>query len=243
MRAEPAHIPYISSGIRNGLQNLGNPFNTGGLENMSQADVAQHANVRFKPNHGAPTYEVAQQSNGEIFQGWRVKNHAPIAKKYPFIKFVRTPAKEEQTSVGDKFHISVAQKDMPKAFDVISKLISSEDSPINSWKATDVNRVDPRDTRISQGAQFTLYAKPDRTDGTYSPEHMGKIQALVKAIEQALQQAGIGKSDNKPDSDVSVPQWGYVSYRNEIRSDRQGSESQSASLKLEPFFKLAVGVE
>lgn len=126
MRAEPAHVPYISSGIRYGLQNLGNPFDTGGLENMSQADVAQHANVRFKPNHGAPTYEVAQQSDGEIFEGWSVKNHAPISKKYPFIKFVRTPAKEEGKSVGDKFHISVAPKDMPKAFDVISKLISSE---------------------------------------------------------------------------------------------------------------------
>ncbi len=242
MRVETSPPPYISLGVRDALLNGRSPFDTGGLENMSNADVARHANVRFSPNYGAPTFEVAQQSTGEVLGGWSCENKALKLKKFPFIKFTRTPAKEEGKSVGDKFHISVTQKDVPKAFEVISTLIHSEDSPINSWKTTDVSRVDPRDTRISQGAQFTLYPKPDRTDGTYSPEHMGKIRALVKALEQELQEAGVGKSEHKPASDVSAPQWGYVSYRNEVRSDRQGSESQSAALKQEPFFKLIAGI-
>lgn len=243
MRVETAPPIYMSSGVKSALSKGESPFNTGGLESMSNADVAPHANVRFTPNYGAPTFEVAQQSTGEIFGGWSSKNNALKLKNFPFIKLTRMPAKEEGKSVGDKFHISVTQKDVPKAFEVIGKLINSEDSPINSWKATDVTRTDPRDTRISQGAQFTLYPKPDRTDGTYSPAYMGKIQALVKTIEQALQQAGVGKSDHQPASDVSAPQWGYVSYRNEIRSDRQGSDSQSASLKREPFFKLTAGID
>ncbi|KAF2406523.1 phosphothreonine lyase [Pseudomonas antarctica] len=242
MRVEISPAPYISSGFKEALLNGRNPFDTGGLENMSHADVAPHANVRFTPNYGAPTFEGVQQSSGEVLGGWRSENKALKFKKFPFIKLTRTPAKEEGKSVGDKFHISVAQQDVPKAFEVISKLIHSKDSPINSWKATDLSRVDPRDTRISQGAQFTLYPKPDRTDGTYSPEYMGKIQALVKTLEQALQEAGIGKSEHTPASDVSAPQWGYVSYRNEVRSDRQGSESQSAALKQEPFFKLSAGI-
>ncbi|WP_256347091.1 type III effector [Pseudomonas sp. D2002] len=242
MRVDTPQASFFGSGIKDLLLNGRNPFDTGGLEGMSNAEVARHANVSFTPNHGVPTYEVAKQSTGEIFAGWSSENKALKYKNFPFIKFTRTPAKQEGRSVGDKFHISVAQKDMAKAFEVVGKLINSEDSPINSWKATDVSRADPRDTRISQGAQFTLYPKPDRTDGTYSPEHMGKIQALVKAIEQALQEAGISKSEHKPASDVSAPAWGYVSYRNEDRSNRVGSESQSAALKQEPFFKLIAGI-
>ncbi|MTD21751.1 type III effector [Pseudomonas sp. CCM 7891] len=205
---------------------------------MRQEDIAPYANARFTPNYGAPTYEVAQQASGEIHGGWSVKNNAINNKKFPFISLKRNPPVEEEKSVGDKFHISVNPKDMPKAFEIISRLINAEESPLNSWKATDTSRVDPRDTRISLGAQFTLYPKPDRADGTYSPEYMGKTQALITTIEQELQAAGIGQSDNKPASDVSAPQWHYASYRNEFRSDREGSPSQSASLKEEPFFKL-----
>jgi len=242
MQVETFHPPYISLGVREALWAGRNPFVTGGLESMSNTDVARHANVRFTPNYYAPTYEVAQQSSGEIFGGWSIENKALKREDFPFIKLKRTPAKEEGKSVGDKFHISVMQKDVPKAFEVISKIINSKDSPINSWKATDLSRIDPRTTRLLQNGQFTLYPKPDRKDGTYSPEYMGKIQALVKALEQALQEASVGKSDHKLASDVSAPQWGYVSYRNEVRSDRQGSESQSVALKQEPFFKLTAGI-
>lgn len=241
MRVEPSHIPYISSGMKTALLNAENPFDTGGLENMRQADVAHHANVRFTSNFGAPTYEVAQQASGEIHSGWKVENHALKKANFAFIKFNRMPARDESPSVGDKFHISVAPKDLPKAFEIISRLVNSEESPINSWKASDVDRI--RGTRLSLGGQFTLYPKPDRSDGTYSPQYMGKIQALVKTIEQELRAEGIQPSDHKPDSDVAAPEWGYVSYRNEVRSDRQGSANQNASLKREPFFKLTAGSE
>lgn len=236
MRVETTHIPYISSGTRYALLNAKNPFDTGGLENMSQADIARHANVRFTSNYGAPTYQVAQQASGEIYGGWKVENHGLKKANFPFIKFNRVPPRDESPSVGDKFHISVAPKDLPKAFEIISRLINSEESPINSWKTSDLDRI--KGERLSLGGQFTLYPKPDRSDGTYSPEYMGKIQALIKTIEQELHAEGVQPSDHKPDSDVAAPEWGYVSYRNEIRSDRHGSEEQSALLRNEPFFKL-----
>lgn len=218
-------------------------YETGGVEHIRQSDIAPYTNTRFTPNYAAPTFEVAQQSSGEIHGGWRVKNYALHDKKFPFIKLTRTPSKEEGPSVGDKFHISVEKKDVPKAFEIISRIVNSPESPINSWKTSDVDRMDPRDTRLSLGAQFTLYAKPDRTDGTYSPEHMGKMQALVNTLEHALQAEGIGRSDHPPASDVSAPQWRYTSYRNENRSDRKGSTAHTEALKNEPFFKLVTSTQ
>lgn len=238
MRLESPPSPYMSESLIKAMLDGENPHDTGGLENMRKEDIAPYTHARFTPNFCAPTFEVALQSKGETYGCWSVKNHAVEDKSYPYITLKRTPAKKEGKSVGDKFHISVDKKDVPKAFEVISKVINAEDSPINSWKTTDVTRSDPRNTRLTLGAQFTLYPKPDRTDGTYSPAYMGKIHALVKTIERELQAAGVGQSDHKPASDVSAPQWGYVSYRNEVRSDREGSPQQSASLKEEPFFKL-----
>ncbi|OPA89000.1 type III effector [Pseudomonas fluorescens] len=205
---------------------------------MRKADIAPFANTRFTLNYAAPTYEVAQQSSGQIHGGWRVENKALRHENFPFIKFTRIPPKGGGQTPGDKFHISVAKKDVPKAFELISRLINSPESPIDSWKTSDVDRMDPRDTRLSLGAQFTLYPKPDRADGTYSPEFMGKMHALVSTIEQQLQAEGVGRSDHPPASDVSAPQWRYTSYRNEHRSDREGSAGQTEALKNEPFFKL-----
>lgn len=219
------------------MKNDKDPFQAGGAENISKADIAPYTRTCFKLNHAAPTFEVAQRSSGQSYGGWRVENEA----RRSFISFKRTQPRKHEESVGDKFHISVSKADVPKAFEILSKLINAENSPINAWKTTDVTRTDPRDTRLSQGAQFTLYPKPDRADGTYSPEFLGKTQALVNTIEQELKCAGIRKSDHKPASDVSAPQWGYVSYRNEHRSNRVGSESQSAALRDEPFFKLTSG--
>ncbi|WP_294735269.1 type III effector [uncultured Pseudomonas sp.] len=212
--------------------------NTGGLEDMEQKQLAATNNALFKLNYSAPTYEVAQQSSGEIYGGWSVNN---TVDETSFINFKRVPPNGQGQTAGDKFHISVAPQDVTKAYDILSKLLTAENSPIDSWKVTDMGRLTQNtagERRISQGAQFTLYPKPDRADGTYSPEYMGKLQSLVKTIEQELRGAGIGQSEHKPASDVSAQQWQYASYRNANRSDRQGSPDQSDALKKEPFFKL-----
>ncbi|EPO2620266.1 type III effector phosphothreonine lyase, partial [Shigella flexneri] len=58
--------------------------------------------------------------------------------------------------VGDKFHISIAREQVPLAFQILSGLLFSEDSPIDKWKITDMNRVSQQ-SRVGIGAQFTLY--------------------------------------------------------------------------------------
>ncbi len=210
----------------------------GGLDEISKKDIQANNNKRFTLNYGLPTYEVAQRSFGDEYGGWRVNNSVTTTS---FINFKRVPATGHGSSVGDKFHLSVAPQDVIKAYDIISKLVAAENSPIDSWKVTDMGRLrgdTPQERRISQGAQFTLYPKPDRANGTYSPEYMGKLHSLVATIEQELRAAGIGQSEHKPASDVSARDWQFTSYRNENRSGRAGSPDQSAALKQEPFFQL-----
>ncbi len=228
---------FISLSTAAAIQAGEDPFDTGDLEEMRKEDIAPYTNQRFSLNLNVPNLEVARHASNEHHGGWQINNNLANTR-YPFITLKRSAARQEQKSVGDKLHISVNQKDVPKAFEVMGKLINSQESPINSWKVTDIARIDPRDTRLSQGAQFTLYPKPDLPDGSYSPKHIGKINALVRTLEQSLAAQGIEKSEHKPASDVSAPQWEYASYRNEFRSDRQGSSSQSTALKEEPFFKL-----
>ncbi|ENI0063693.1 type III effector phosphothreonine lyase, partial [Shigella sonnei] len=43
-----------------------------------------------------------------------------------------------------------------------------------------------------------------------------------------------------PASDVRPEDWKYVSYRNELRSDRDGSERQEQMLREEPFYRLMI---
>lgn len=220
-----------------------NPYkeSTAGLERVSKEEVAANTPAHFALNNGAPTYEVAQQTRNHQYAGWRVSNTAMTGEN-AFINFKREPRNGQGHSVGDKFHLSVEPKDVPKAYGIISKILNAQDSPIDSWKMTDLSRLvvqGASDERVSSGAQFTIYAKPDRADDTYSPQYMGKVRGLVQAIEEALQKAGIGQSSHKPASDVAADHWQYVTYRNENRSQRQGSAEQSDQLRQEPFFKLA----
>ncbi|MDD0420870.1 type III effector phosphothreonine lyase, partial [Shigella sonnei] len=43
-----------------------------------------------------------------------------------------------------------------------------------------------------------------------------------------------------PASDVRPEDWKYVSYRNELRSDRDGSERQEQMLREEPLYRLMI---
>ncbi|ENA2756591.1 type III effector phosphothreonine lyase, partial [Salmonella enterica] len=41
-----------------------------------------------------------------------------------------------------------------------------------------------------------------------------------------------------PESDVHPENWKYLSYRNELRSGRDGGEMQRQALREEPFYRL-----
>ncbi|WP_340319529.1 type III effector phosphothreonine lyase [Trinickia caryophylli] len=155
-----------------------------------------------------------------------------------FIHASRRNGSADGQFAGDKFHLSVEPGSMNAAWDAISPLLLSADSPFDKWKITDMTRC-PDHARVYRGAQFTLYAKTD-TDTHYTAEHLKRIQSFVGELESALSNAGVPAGE-RPASDASSFQWNYASYRNEHRSDRAGSTDQHAQLAQEPFFKLTSG--
>ncbi|WP_342624928.1 type III effector phosphothreonine lyase [Pseudomonas alkylphenolica] len=137
---------------------------------------------------------------------------------------------------GDKFHISVNPADVGKAFDMLSGLLFSDKSPIDSWKVTDMQKA-PLDSRVSVGAQLTLYVKPVAENSHYTGAELSHIKRFIEQIEQTLTDQKI-PFGTQPDSDVRPDQWQYTSYRNEKSSDRYGSEAQRQKLDAEPFYRL-----
>jgi phosphothreonine lyase len=136
---------------------------------------------------------------------------------------------------GDKFHISVDEAQLKSAFNAIAPLLFSADSPIREWKRSIVEIINS--TRLSQGAQFTLYASTDK-DGHYSAAGLKKIRDFMNELDRTLTEHGIGKGV-RPQSDVAPDHWHHVSYRNENRSSRE--ESGGDALKNEPFYRLVSG--
>ncbi|WP_024666873.1 type III secretion system effector phosphothreonine lyase [Pseudomonas syringae] len=212
------------------------------LRHMNHAEVRAHTPTRFTLNHRAPTYEVAQSALGENHGGWTAVNKFKVTESEVFIHMERSDSRSKGDFAGDKIHLSVAPQHVASAFNAIGKILQADDSPVDKWKVTDMScassDLQPEKKRVTQGAQFTLYAKPDRADNTYSPEYMGKMRGMISSIERELHTAGVQQSNNRPASDVAPGHWAYASYRNEHRSERAGSSSQANELEKEPFFQL-----
>lgn len=212
------------------------------LSRMNKGEVAAYTQTRFALNHGAPTYDVAMSARGEVHSGWAAFNQSAATGTDAFIHMDRVAPKSQGDFAGDKIHISVAPQHVAHAFNAIGKILQAEDGPVDKWKVTDMSRVHPNmppeQQRVALGAQFTIYAKPDRPDNTYSPQYMGKMRGMLASIENELRQAGIAPSSNRPASDVSPQHWQFASYRNEHSSDRAGSPNQLSALAQQPFFQL-----
>ncbi|KAF1030210.1 MAG: MAPK phosphothreonine lyase [Pseudomonas sp.] len=212
------------------------------LRSMSRGEVAAHTQSRFIPNHGAPTYDVALSSRGETHSGWRTFNQSQATGTDAFIHMDRAQPQSQGDYAGDKIHLSVAPQHVATAFNAIGKILQAQDGPVDKWKVTDMTRagphMSPEQARVSLGAQFTIYAKPDRPDNTYSPQYMGKMRGMIASIEQELRQAGVTPSSHRPASDVAPQHWQFASYRNEQNADRTASPTQRERLMHEPFFNL-----
>ncbi len=212
------------------------------LQRMQKGEVAATTQTRFALNHGAPTYDVAMSARGQTHSGWSAFNQAAATGQDAFIHMDRVAAKSQGDYAGDKIHISVAPQHVANAFNAIGKILQAEDGPVDKWKVTDMSRISanmsPEQQRVALGAQFTIYAKPDRSDNTYSPHYMGKMRGMLISIENELRGAGISPSSHRPASDVAPQHWQFASYRNEHTSDRAGSAGQSSALTQQPFFQL-----
>lgn len=212
------------------------------LRGMTRNDVAASTQTRFALNLGAPTYDVAMSGRGEQHAGWSALNQSALTGTDAFIHMNRINPKSQGDFAGDKIHLSVEPQHVETAFNAIAKILHAEDGPVDRWKVTDMSRMhpnmSPEQQRVTLGAQFTIYAKPDRPDNTYSSQYMGKVRGMISNIEDELRHANVAPSNHRPASDVASQHWQFASYRNENSSDRTGSSSQSHSLESEPFFQL-----
>jgi len=133
---------------------------------------------------------------------------------------------------GNKFHISVQRELMPQAYQALSGLLFSEDSPFNNWKMTDVRIAHPQE-RLAVGAQFTLYVENLK----HSALSLHMIRQFIQSLQTRLLKNRIIPG-RFPESDVHPENWRYVSYRDERNSDRVGSAEQSQRLRQLPFYRL-----
>ncbi|AUH51269.1 type III secretion system effector phosphothreonine lyase [Chromobacterium sp. ATCC 53434] len=188
---------------------------------------------RFQQALHAPDYAGMRQSGFcAVSNGFRMENHGGDV----FMHARRENPQSLGEFAGDKFHISIQSEQVPQAFQALSSLLFSDDSPIDKWKITDMERVDHQ-SRVGVGAQITLYVKPDQTDSLYSALALNKTRQFIENLEANLSEHGIAPGQH-PESDVRPDGWRYTSYRNELRSERDGSETQSQALREEPFYRL-----
>ncbi|CAI8808231.1 MAPK phosphothreonine lyase [Pseudomonas zeae] len=180
----------------------------------------------------AADYSAAQNNCEEQPHDFRLFNCFQEA----FIKAKREQPHDAGGYVGDKLHLSVGFDQVPKAFNVISRLLLSDDCPVDEWKVTDVALVGSSE-RVAEGAQFTLYVKPQKADPQYTAEGLNSLRHFVLCLESVLTGNDI-QPGRYPSSDVRPDHWQFCSYRNEYRSEREGNESQDQSLRDEPFFRL-----
>ncbi|PXX63824.1 phosphothreonine lyase [Pseudomonas sp. LAMO17WK12:I10] len=194
-----------------------------------RGDPAPH----FREYLHAPDYSAMRQSGfGTLHNGFMMNNSGLDA-------FMHARREQRQCAgafAGDKLHISVKREDVPLAFNALSGLLFSEDCPIDKWKVTDMERVEPGG-RVSEGAQLTLYVKPDTADSRYTAQGLNRIRHFVERLESVMIEHNIQPGQH-PDSDVRPFHWQFTSYRNEMRSEREGGEEQSLALRNEPFYRL-----
>ncbi|EJA8275561.1 type III secretion system effector phosphothreonine lyase SpvC, partial [Salmonella enterica subsp. enterica serovar Enteritidis] len=143
---------YDGAEIPSTNKHLKNNFNS--LHNQMRKMPVSH----FKEALDVPDYSGMRQSGFfAMSQGFQLNNHGYDV----FIHARRESPQSQGKFAGDKFHISVLRDMVPQAFQALSGLLFSEDSPVDKWKVTDMEKV-VQQARVSLGAQFTLYIKPDQ---------------------------------------------------------------------------------
>jgi phosphothreonine lyase len=194
------------------------------LKEMDSLPKTHFRNADFRGGY----QELSQSCYNNQFSGYRLSN-VPFGDAF----IHANKDNESREYLGDKVHISIDKAKLSSGFDSILPLLLSEDSPIDKWKVTDLNRCSP-DSRVAVGAQVTLYVKADKESG-YVAAELKNVKDFLEQIELTLGQSDAAPGE-KPHSDVSAANWSYISYRNEFKSDRE--EAASHLLFEEPFFQV-----
>jgi phosphothreonine lyase len=209
-----------------------------------QAEMAILPKPSFTEATNVPSYKDFQNGVGKEAEHYEV---------HPENNFTSAERKKEGPSVdrsaegttgpgyeGDKIHLSVNKNDTQKAYDAAAPLLFSSDSPIRKFKMTNMEAADEATKtggeaakRVSEGAQFTLYLKPNRETGKFDAPHLKNIQGFVNNIGDRFGRAGVEKG-NIPETDAPLPN-GYASFRTEnAERDKAGAEEA----KQEPVYQL-----
>lgn len=194
----------------------------------------------FRPSSdNLKCHELTRNEGYTELQAYKMKF---FDKKASFTWFAKT---EDLMSgkhyAGDKLHLSVERTQLPKAFDALSDLLLSEDSPVSRWKVInpDVHRNldSEKGRRLEVGGQIILYLYADKRDEPISADRLLSMRAFVEAVEDRLKIHHINPGI-KPESDVSAHHWDYTSYRNDKRSERYDIDPmQHQRLRQEPVFQ------
>lgn len=203
--------------------------------NAMKREIGSLRNTAFRRELHPPTYEFAKSAFGSRFGAFDL--YEVHGARFFHARQVGRPANTHQFS-GDKIHISVNPKQMAAAFNAAAPLLLSPDNPFDKWKVTDLT-AEITDTRIGQGAQFTLYAKPQCEGGHYDAAYIKRVADFIQQLESDLSASRIRRGQ-RPDSDVASLNWHFASYRHEFSSDKTGSEIQHQRLLDEPFFMLVL---
>lgn len=135
---------YDGAEIPSTNKHLKNNFNS--LHNQMRKMPVSH----FKEALDVPDYSGMRQSGFfAMSQGFQLNNHGYDV----FIHARRESPQSQGKFAGDKFHISVLRDMVPQAFQALSGLLFSEDSPVDKWKVTDMEKV-VQQARVSLGAQY-----------------------------------------------------------------------------------------
>jgi hypothetical protein len=147
------------------------------------------------------------------------------------VRSMASPGKS--TFDGHKIHISVSAQQFELAYSALGPLLFSSQSPISSFKLTDMTRAEAATptsaaARVTLGAQFTLYLHSSSASGDYDAQQINAIRSFIGQCEEAMNKAGV-QPGVVPTSDVQLGT--YASYRNE-HYDRTTATAEMADEKI-----------
>jgi Salmonella virulence-associated 28kDa protein len=145
----------------------------------------------------------------------------------------------------EKIHLSIKKEDAAKAFEAVAPLLFSSQSPIDTFKMTNLEGANKQATggateetrnaakRVSDGAQFTLYLKPSPNTGEFDADHLNNIKGFVEAITDTFKDKGI-QTGEIPKSDAKLAD-GYASFRLESANREDKASDQ---VKQNPIYQI-----
>jgi phosphothreonine lyase len=205
-----------------------------------QTQMTQLSPSTFSPGTNVPSYEQFQ--NGSYGDQTAKKNdHYNFHPEGGFTTADRTSESAPNGQFeGQKIHISVDPAKAKDAYNALAPLLFSPDSPVDKFKMTNMGMAqgaggagDAAANRVSEGAQFTMYLKPNPQTGEFDASHLKKIQSFVGAVGNNLQQSDVSPG-KMPDSDAALP-GGYASFRTE-EADR--TQDGAEKVKQDPVYQL-----